>query len=91
MTTRETVFVDTPANLATSCRVACTELFAFRWGLAFGGFMIILECNSIDKQVKRMWNLDTDVDVIVTVNDNTYSIQSFGSIVNRLSFGIFAF
>ena len=50
--------------------------------------MIILECNSIDKQVKRMWNLDTDVDVIVTVNDNTYSIHSSGSIVNRLSFGI---
>jgi hypothetical protein len=52
--------------------------------------MIILECNSIDKQVKRMWNLGNDVDVIVTVNDNTYSIHSSGSIVNRRSFGIFA-
>jgi hypothetical protein len=44
--------------------------------------MIILECRSIGKKFERKRNLGDKVNVIVTVNDNIYSIQSSGSIVN---------
>jgi hypothetical protein len=44
----------------------------------------------LDRQkVERKRNLGNETHVIVTVNDNMYSIQFSGSIVNRLNIRIF--